>query len=897
MYKHHTGSRDEGERYWNDPFYSSNSIDSSDHARNFRNSILPSSISRETSFESGLRLQATNLHEFGGTQTQGADDCPNEYSDLDETETKDLKITASPSLSALSGILSERAKKVGKRNNNSVVNDSIKEEPQDTETAHISSVNESPNLIDIGGSHNNSYPSFDQTPHSTESQEQPDFLTTPKLDPPTPRVEPAVAGFDQKVSVDQEGSASPDLEELSSSVDHAAENRTIHSSKIDAQSSPIITTHPYPKQQAASLRSFSAMSIGSRASVDVVGSEARKRKSIFSFLKRKPQKSSSFVGSNTDVNAVVGTDSLSNETFDNETSELPSSTKLKKKSYSNGSIFSSFRKTKANKKDADDGTLQVPKQRNRVTSQNSRRTTENLGDTPVKRDIRSRKPTPLDFEHRPLESQSQNPQTSEMNFSQDPLAIGEVGHVSSSRDQAKESDTTTDFVKQAPDIPNIDLSSASESARPSSLDEEMEKADSGEVLFPKSLSAQEVESIVSLERSRSVKSNKRNSLNSHRRSLTDNMSTKAQNGGMFITEPLAVRLSTPDLTKSPASSILRNGTFDSLEFSPQKTSSTARSQKGLGITSGTLQAEDKDFSFTSIKQQLNDLTVDTCSEGGDEKNKNLISTPQSENFEKEFMSDIMEFASIIDFDKNLDFNLDLDPADTTYHSLNPSETKYNASQQVDDTSVDSINFGANDSSPKLYSGQEPEHDGLINPQYNHTSQASSELIAAPEQFGNRPNNESPRPYLPTSVNDDDDDDDFEGENFNQLEDATKSNDATNGPSWPSPIMGPGRPLSLSFKGLRGNQLNNPSQISFLKPSPTHYSDSDSLEASRAKTVAFSSNIILYATYTEEEYDRHPDIATCNQLTPQLAQMIKDELNMLKAEMEIHEESRCYTHFY
>ena len=61
-------------------------------------------------------------------------------------------------------------------------------------------------------------------------------------------------------------------------------------------------------------------------------------------------------------------------------------------------------------------------------------------------------------------------------------------------------------------------------------------------------------------------------------------------------------------------------------------------------------------------------------------------------------------------------------------------------------------------------------------------------------------------------------------------------------------------------------------------------------------VRFSSRIILYDTYNEDEYDRHPDTATCNQLTPLLAQQIKDELNSFKSEMEIHVESKCYTHF-
>lgn len=62
-------------------------------------------------------------------------------------------------------------------------------------------------------------------------------------------------------------------------------------------------------------------------------------------------------------------------------------------------------------------------------------------------------------------------------------------------------------------------------------------------------------------------------------------------------------------------------------------------------------------------------------------------------------------------------------------------------------------------------------------------------------------------------------------------------------------------------------------------------------------VRFSSRIILYDTYNCEEYDRHPDVATCNQLTPLLAQRIKEELNEVKSLMAVHDDSRCYTHFF
>ncbi|KAM9894974.1 hypothetical protein OXX79_008368 [Metschnikowia pulcherrima] len=63
------------------------------------------------------------------------------------------------------------------------------------------------------------------------------------------------------------------------------------------------------------------------------------------------------------------------------------------------------------------------------------------------------------------------------------------------------------------------------------------------------------------------------------------------------------------------------------------------------------------------------------------------------------------------------------------------------------------------------------------------------------------------------------------------------------------------------------------------------------------TVKFSSRIILYDTYHHEEYDRHPEPATCNSLTAALASQIKEELNELKSTMEVHEESVCYTQYF
>ncbi|ELQ42170.1 hypothetical protein OOU_Y34scaffold00228g61 [Pyricularia oryzae Y34] len=64
-----------------------------------------------------------------------------------------------------------------------------------------------------------------------------------------------------------------------------------------------------------------------------------------------------------------------------------------------------------------------------------------------------------------------------------------------------------------------------------------------------------------------------------------------------------------------------------------------------------------------------------------------------------------------------------------------------------------------------------------------------------------------------------------------------------------------------------------------------------------RNATFSPRIVFYDTWPPQEYDRRGEIATCNRLTPMLAQQIKEELNSFKMEMEVHENSKIYTHFF
>lgn len=48
-----------------------------------------------------------------------------------------------------------------------------------------------------------------------------------------------------------------------------------------------------------------------------------------------------------------------------------------------------------------------------------------------------------------------------------------------------------------------------------------------------------------------------------------------------------------------------------------------------------------------------------------------------------------------------------------------------------------------------------------------------------------------------------------------------------------------------------------------------------------RNISFSPRIIFHDTWTSMDYDRRGEIATCNRLTPMLAQQIKEELNTFK----------------
>lgn len=110
-----------------------------------------------------------------------------------------------------------------------------------------------------------------------------------------------------------------------------------------------------------------------------------------------------------------------------------------------------------------------------------------------------------------------------------------------------------------------------------------------------------------------------------------------------------------------------------------------------------------------------------------------------------------------------------------------------------------------------------------------------------------------------------------------------------------------KPVHAPSLSLPAQQQNKPKTLKKKNRTSVSFGSMfESLITSKETTprgVRFSSRILLYDTYGEEEYDRKPDSATCNSLTPQIALEIKNELNALKSEMPVHEDSRCYTHFF
>jgi hypothetical protein len=96
----------------------------------------------------------------------------------------------------------------------------------------------------------------------------------------------------------------------------------------------------------------------------------------------------------------------------------------------------------------------------------------------------------------------------------------------------------------------------------------------------------------------------------------------------------------------------------------------------------------------------------------------------------------------------------------------------------------------------------------------------------------------------------------------------------------------------------GHHANSsmPTLSMMLNPSPTGQRSVTAPAARRH--LVFAETQIYHSTWPAHVYDRRGELATCNRLTPLLAQRIKEELNTYKMEeMAVAPSSRIHTHFF
>ncbi|AAS50571.1 ABL200Wp [Eremothecium gossypii ATCC 10895] len=786
-------------------FYSSESNDNVRHARSLRNSVLlegdvgergagSHGTGTETFYESTWE---SSLHDVGFSD----DECE----DGEETATQAF-MTASPSLSALAGILSEKSKQAEEKmrsRSSTLLGTTIEEDGEDdglpgaprVERSSVESALRS--RQPLGG-------------HALHSQTH--------------------LRHNSVLEADDNGSIASSFQAGSML------SRTINRVRSRSVTSTITDQANSSGSGAVSMLKKRFPSMSQPKGDATPEKTQRKRRSVFSFLRRKSSAASLAESNASGEPPGIPTSSTFSVTKSASKESLTSATKLTKKSYSSSSLFSTFKRNKDNNRSTENISRELRESLNTKKRTVTRPILEDNDDVAVRIDISD--PNAL--------------------FQQTPSKYNKESRTSISYSTAQ-----TTPKQELPMTPKPALGFPRAESPSSTLLENMHKVDSGEAVFPKSLNPLEVESIVSMERSRSHKSN-RNSMASYRRSLTDNISIKAQNEGMFVTEASEVILSTPDLTKSPTNSILRNGTFESLDGIP-KSSDISLDDYTYSLTIPHKDGEEgMNFSFSSIQEKLNELTMDTDEE--EEEIKEVKVTPVQTpilppNTDPDFMSDIAEFANIIDFGDEVDFDLELGTGDLKYKTLNPKDILQSDTLRADIRITSSSEYLREAHEPL---GDEPRRVTIGCDLTHDLSLKTMDYY----------------------------DEDIDNEHF--ALDGEEMHPETVDPYLPAQSLAVNRPLSMSFRGLTGPQFNRTHDLPRLNSEIglNSYTMGDN-----DRSVHFSTRILLHDTYTEDEYDRRPDIATCNQLTPQLAQLIKEELNQVKSEMEIHEDSRCYTHFY
>ena len=93
-----------------------------------------------------------------------------------------------------------------------------------------------------------------------------------------------------------------------------------------------------------------------------------------------------------------------------------------------------------------------------------------------------------------------------------------------------------------------------------------------------------------------------------------------------------------------------------------------------------------------------------------------------------------------------------------------------------------------------------------------------------------------------------------------------------------PRSGHRRTDSFMVEGAEADYFSSITQFASLDPRNNSLLTA---EGSVSRNISFSPRIQFHDTWTSGEYDRRGEIATCNRLTPMLAQQIKEELNSFK----------------
>lgn len=421
----------------------------------------------------------------------------------------------------------------------------------------------------------------------------------------------------------------------------------------------------------------------------------------------------------------------------------------------------------------------------------------------------------------------------------------------------------------------------------------------GEDVFPKHLDLSEISSIQTLEMAKRASLNL--TPNTKRMSLTDSISIKQENEGMFVEYDSNLQIHTPDLSKSPTSSILRSGKFDNSRNSMIFSDSGKSTNRNSLILSDNGRRSNRNSRYENRTSLLSNGNNNKSSasyqilEEDTQKPEAPLLDIDFDFEDSEYVSEIMEFKNIIDFGDyiDLDFDVNEDKDNEKIVSISEPENGPRGSLVLNGLGILSTSK----------TGIEPEVE-------------TPELLKE-----NTPELETKEdPYLPTL--------------------------SPTSPDTPTKV----RPLSMSFKGLNSNEFTNlfedvayeeeeekekegKQNLEYGKNSTyeetgsyadggSYYEEEedfnfyDRLEedemdeynselddyvdenfpTNNKKSVHFASRIILFDTYTADEYDRRPDLATCNQLTPELAMFIREEVNTMKGEMDVHQESIQYTHF-